>query len=125
MLAVAPLLSGCATGGSNLQNTVVATNRHVQNLERNLQGSVQQLNETAAGLLARVDANDQALRSVAGRLEENQARLDALEQRLDSLIRTYSRQRALAAPGSPTGQSEVEISDQDFVVENPDGAARR
>jgi len=99
----------------------------VANLEQNLQGSVQQLNQTAAGLLARVDANDQALRAVAGKLEENRAKLDTLEQRLDALIRTYSRQqqRALPGPGSPTGQSEVEISDQDFVVEDPDGAVRR
>ena len=122
-----PLLAGCATGGNQLQNTVYSTNRHVANLEQNLQGSVQQLNQTAAGLLARVDANEQTLRSVAGRLEENRAKLNTIEQRLDALIRTYSRQqqRALNAPGSPTGQSEVEISDQDFVVEDPDGAARQ
>ena len=121
-----PLLAGCATGGNQLQNTVYSTHRHVANLEQNLQGSVQQLNQTAAGLLARVDANEQALRSVAGSLEENRAKLETLEQRLDALIRTYSRQqRALSAPGSPTGQSEVEISNQDFVVEDPDGAVRR
>jgi phosphoglycerate-specific signal transduction histidine kinase len=122
-----PLLAGCATGGNQIQNTVYSTHRHVANLEQNLQGSVQQLNQTAAGLLARVDANDQALRGVAGRLEENRAKLDTLEQRLDALIRTCSRQqqRALPAPGSPTGRSEVEISDQDFVVEDPDGAVRR
>jgi len=121
-----PLLAGCATGGNQLQNTVYSTHRHVANLEQNLQGSVQQLNQTAAGLLARVDANEQALRSVAGSLEENRAKLETLEQRLDALIRTYSRQqRALSAPGSPTGQSEVEISNQDFVVDDPDGAERR
>ena len=127
VLTAMPLVVGCATGGNQLQNTVYSTHRHVANLEQNLQGSVQQLNQTAAGLLARVDANDQALRSVAGSLEENRAKLDTLEQRLDALIRTYSRQqqRGLNAPGSPTGQSEVEISDQDFVVEDPDGAVRR
>ena len=127
ILMAIPLVAGCATGGNQIQNAVYSTHRHVANLEQNLQGSVQQLNQTAAGLLARVDANDQALRSVAGKLEENRAKLDTLEQRLDALIRTYSRQqqRPLNAPGSPTGQSEVEISDQDFVVEDPNGAVRR
>lgn len=127
VLMAIPLVAGCMTGGDQVQNTVYSTHQRVANLEQNLQGSVQQLNQTAAGLLARVDANEQALRAVAGRLEENRAKLGSLEQRLDALIRTYSQQqpRALSAPGSPTGQSEVEISDQDFVVENPDGAVRR
>lgn len=128
-LLAGPLLSGCATGGRTVENVAFRTHQHVLNLEKNLQGSVQQLNETAAGLLARVDANDQALRAVAGRLEENQAKLDTLEQRVDALIRTYYQQQqqrtALPAPGSASGQSEVEISNQGFVVEESGGAVRR
>ena len=125
LLAAMPLMAGCATGGNQVQNTVYQTYRHVANLEQNLQGSVQQLNQTAAGLLARVGANEQALRSVAGRLEENRAKLASIEQRLDALARTYSRQRPLPAPGSPTGQTEIEIGDQDIVVEDPNGAVQR
>jgi len=127
-LVAGPLLGGCATSGSQVENVAFRTHQHVLNLEKNLQGSVQQLNETAAGLLARVDANDQALRAVAGRLEENQAKLVALEQRVDALIRTYYRQQQrapLPAPGSAGGQSEVEIGNQGFVVEEPGGAVRR
>lgn len=125
VLVGAGILTGCATGGNQVESAVYQTARHVENLERSLQGSVQQLNQTAAGLLARVDANEQALRSVSGQLEENRAKLDSLEKRLDSLIRTYQRQpqRTLTAPGA--GQSEIEIGDQDFVVEDPDGAVRR
>lgn len=127
MLTVLPLAAGCATGGGNqVQNAVYDTHRRVANLEKNMQGSVQQLNETAAGLLARVDANDQALRGVAGALEENRAKLDIFEKKLDALIRTYRQQRApLPVSGAASGQSEVEIGDQDFVVENTAGSGTR
>jgi len=105
MMAVAIGLAGCfgAGGGNQFQNTVYDTYRRVANLDKNLQSSVTQLNETTATLLTRVDESDQLLRNVQGVLEENQARLISLERKLDSLTNIiYREQGRTLLPGSPS-----------------------
>lgn len=105
LAALLALLSGCVgTGGGNqFQNTVYDTHRRVANLDKNLQASVTQLNETTSGLVSRLDESDQQMRGVQGALQENQAKLNGLEQKLDALTNTiYRDQGRTLLPGAPS-----------------------
>lgn len=86
-------VAGCAStgGGSQLQNTIYDTHRRVAGIEKNMQGSVTQLNETTAGLLARVDASDQQIKTLQGTVEENTVKLQGIEKKLDSLANSLYR----------------------------------
>ena len=86
------------SGGSQMENTLYDTHRRVVNLDKNLQGSVVNLNKTAAELATRSDTADQELRVVRGMLEENQMRLVKLQSRLDALTATLYRERGLSVP---------------------------
>lgn len=102
---VAVGFAGCigAGGGNQFQNTVYDTYRRVSNLDKNLQSSVTQLNETTATLLARVDESDQQLQNVQGVIEENQAKLASIEKKLDSLTNIiYREQGRTLLPGAPS-----------------------
>jgi tol-pal system protein YbgF len=105
---VLTLASGCAStgggGGGQMQNTVYATHRLVQNLDRNLSGSVNKLNETTADLVARVEASDTENRRVRSLVEENQKRLEDLQQALDNLTTVLYRELELSPP-STVGRS--------------------
>jgi tol-pal system protein YbgF len=96
------LLGGCDTlggGRQQWQNAVFDTNQRVRNLDKNLGASVAKLNETAADLSARVDAGDQNMRRLQSVAEENQVKLDQLQNRLDQLTATIYRQFNLSQPG--------------------------
>jgi tol-pal system protein YbgF len=104
-MAVVAGLAGCVgTGsGNQFQNTVYDTYRRVANLDKNLQSSVTQLNETTATLLTRVEESDKQLQSVQGVLEQNQAKLASLEKKLDSLTNIiYREQGRTLLPGTPS-----------------------
>lgn len=112
--------AGCTTmsGGSQMENTLYDTHRRVVSLDKNLQGSVANLNKTAAELATRSDTADQELRVVRGMLEENQMRLAKLQSRLDALTATLYRERGLSVPlgmGSDT-PSEVRTEGRNPAV---------
>lgn len=111
--AVALLLcAGCATtGGDQMANSVYATHRIVQKLDTDMSGRLDQLNQTAADLSARVDASDQATRQLQSMMEENQAKLNALQKNLDRLAQAVYKSFGLS-PGSPTGVQVGEASIQ-------------
>ena len=105
VVGIAAGLAGCfgAGGGNQFENTVYDTYRRVSNLDKNLQSSVTQLNQTTATLLTRVDESDQQLQKVQGVLEENRAKLTSLEKKLDSLTNIiYREQGRTLLPSTPS-----------------------
>lgn len=118
LVAAALLLAaGCATtGGDQMANSVYATHRIVQKLDTDMSSQVQKLNQTAADLSAKVDASDQATRQLQSMMEENQAKLNALQKNLDRLAQVVYRQFNLS-PGTGSG---VEIGTS--RIEPPPGS---
>jgi TolA-binding protein len=107
LLAVA-LTAGCASDG-NMSNSVYATHRIVRNIEQDIGPNVTKLNETAAELVARVEASDQENKQLRAIIEENQAKIDRLQQQIAQLTSVLYRQMGLtqapsagaAAPSQP------------------------
>lgn len=100
------LAAGCATtGGDQMANSVYATHRIVQKLETDMSARVDKLNQTAADLSAKVDASDQATRQLQSMMEENQAKLNALQKNLDRLAQAMYRSMGMT-PGT-TGSVDV------------------
>jgi len=92
--------SGCASagGGSQMQSTVYATHRLVQDLSENLSGTIAQLNGTSAELVARLGATDQQMRDLVSVAQENQYKLEQLQRSLDTLTATLYRHYNLSPP---------------------------
>jgi len=105
------MLTGCATtggftgGSSQTQNTAAATYSIVRKLDAKMDGSITQLNETTAGLDARMAETDRQSRELLGRVEETQMRLEQLQMKLDELTRIVCQQFGVTAPS--TGYSSV------------------
>lgn len=86
------LISGCATTGSRQMETVVADmHQRVSILDRDLEPSLNKLNENAADLIARVNENDRQIRLLQSLMEENQHKIDHLLKMLDDLKRALYR----------------------------------
>lgn len=124
IIAVACLV-GCATpggGGDQMRNTVYATHRQVQSLNNKLAPSVNRLNETAAELVARVDASNRETRQILSVMEENQVRLERLQGRLDELTSTLYRHLNLSPltsiPQAPASR-EIGVVGGQVTVEPP------
>lgn len=130
-LALAALVSGCATtGGSSQQDMVAATYRKVSNLESNLSPQVEKLNTTATELNARVEETDRQTRALQSSIEEQQVKLDQLEGKLDDLMNTLYRQLNLSPPSSqsrvsPTTPQSVFVPEDKVVIEPGPGAAEQ
>ncbi|GMV90283.1 MAG: tetratricopeptide repeat protein [Candidatus Hydrogenedentes bacterium] len=124
MTALAALSSGCATtssSGDQVANSVYATHRIAKNLETDLGPRITQLNETAAELTAKVEASETTTRQLQTKVEENQAKLEALQESLDRLATVIYQEfgrsgpRSGAAPGfeppvvvtPPAGGAEI------------------
>lgn len=124
--AVALIFTGCETpgGGDQVQTAIFDTQRRVARMDNTLESSVAQLNQTTATLTERVNQTEQQTRRVNSLLEENQSRLDQIQQDLTTLTRTlYERWNltppaAAARPAAP--EREVDIGD--IVIESPGDA---
>ncbi|MFA6243106.1 MAG: tetratricopeptide repeat protein [Candidatus Hydrogenedentales bacterium] len=118
--------SGCATTGGNdqLSNTVYATYKIAKNLEQDLSPSVTKLNQTAADLTAKVEANDMAVKSLQSTIEDTQAKLDSMQKSIEKLSQDVYRMA-----GRPTGAvgldatSGTTFSAPTATVEPPLGSA--
>ncbi len=122
MAVVTVLATGCATSGSSgdqVANSVYATHRIVKNLESDLAPRVTQLNETAAELTAKVEASETTTRQLQTMVEENQARLDALQRTIDRLASVIYQD--LGRSGTVRSGAEFEPP----MVERPPGAISR
>ena len=118
MAVLLALGTGCATTGSSgdqVANSVYATHRIAKNLESDLGPRVTQLNETAAELTAKVEASETTTRQLQSKIEENQAKLDALQQSLDRLASVIYQE--FGRSGASRGGSGLEF--QPPVVEPP------
>lgn len=89
LLAVS--LLGCVSGGSQFENTIYSTHSIVARLDKNLQGSVEKLNQTSVDLSARSDAVDQNVKMLQTTMEDNTKRLDKVDATLDSIIKRLNR----------------------------------
>ncbi|MBX7259032.1 MAG: tetratricopeptide repeat protein [Candidatus Hydrogenedentes bacterium] len=98
-------VAGCTTtgGGDQLSNTVYATYKIAKNLEQDLGPSVTKLNQTAADLTAKVEANDMAVKSLQSAIEDNQAKLDSMQKSIDKLSQDVYRMS-----GRPTGATGLD-----------------
>jgi tol-pal system protein YbgF len=118
------VLSGCATGGSQLETTVYDTHRRIVKLDRSLEESVNQLNQTTAELVARVNESDAQTRTMRTVSEENQVKLDQLARELSELKTTLYRQFNVTAPsGATMPPRDVEGQVGGVVIERAPGAA--
>ena len=131
VLAIAMMTSGCASagggGGNQLENTVYATHRLVQNLDKNMGSSVTKLNETTAELLARIETSDRETKQMMSIVQENQAKLETLQRRLDELTTTIYRQFNLSPPSGVSGlppstaPRTVDVNPGGITVQPPQG----
>ena len=104
LLLISGLCLGCATTDGNMSNSVYATHRIVKNIENDIGPNVTKLNETAAELVAKVEASDQENRQLRAVIEENQAKIDRLQQQLATLTNVIYRQFGLSPQsGSMSG----------------------
>lgn len=104
------LAAGCTTTGTSSEqvaNSVYATHRIVKGLETDLQARVEKLNQTTADLTAKVEASDVATRQLQSLMEENQAKLNTLQQSIDRLSRVVFEQSGRSVGGIQAEQSTV------------------
>ena len=108
MALMAVALTGCVSGGSQFENTLYNTHSIVARLDKNLQGSVEKLNQTSAELSAKADATDQSVKALQSTMEENSRRLTILDKKLDSLIKGVTRAGGfLPATPQPTNGTPI------------------
>ena len=112
------VLAGCTTssgGGSTMENTVYSTHRIVQNLDQNIGTTVDQLSKTSADLAARVEATDRETRRLASMVEENQVRLQGVQQQLTELTNTLYRQMNLTPPRASSATPMTPIPEDNMA----------
>jgi tol-pal system protein YbgF len=93
---------GCATTSDETLNYVATTNRTVQRLEQNLTPAVQNLNETATDLKARLETTEQQTAALTTNVETLQYQLQSVQDQLNTL-----QERMYGASGRSTGKSAV------------------
>lgn len=94
-----------AAASNQVETLLYDTHRKVTNLNNNLDGAIKKLDQTTTDLLTRVDSSEEQTRQLRGMVEENQVKLDTLEQQLGELTATIYQQFNLTTSG--TGFSPV------------------
>ncbi|MCL4218207.1 MAG: tetratricopeptide repeat protein [Candidatus Hydrogenedentes bacterium] len=100
-------VAGCATSGTSgdqVTNSIFDTHRKVRDIEKNMAG-LQQLNETAADLAAKVDASDAQMDQIQVLLEENREAVNRLDSRLTEVQRTLYKAVGVTPPPPSQGGS--------------------
>lgn len=100
-LAAGAVMSGCATS-SNMETAVLDTRTRVVKLQQDLSPQVSQLSTTVAELTANVSAADQQSRQLASLVEETRAKLDAVEAKVDEIVRVMYRDAGLSGASAPS-----------------------
>lgn len=134
-LCVVGVLTGCTTtaGDDPLVQRVYDTHRTVHDINNNLRESINQLNQNTAELSARLDASDRQTRLLRSKVEENQAKIEVVQQSLDDMTATLYRHFRLSPPPrlrnrpsssdsarpTPSPSSEADDFSQDDVLVVP------
>jgi predicted nucleic acid-binding Zn-ribbon protein len=102
------IATGCSTlgGGGQMENTIYDMHRRVANIEKNMQGAGK-AGEVNAELMARLDATDQQAKALQTTVEENTARLQSIEKKLDELRSRLYRASGLSSGTTVGGTSEA------------------
>ncbi len=99
-IAVSALLTGCETTGGQTKTTIYDMHRRIVKLDKDLGGSVNQLNATSATLNERVNDMDTQTRDLRSLLEENQKKLDELKGDMARLFKAMNLSQGI--PYDPT-----------------------
>lgn len=112
VLVAAGVALDAAAVSNQVETLLYDTHQKVTNLDKNLDGAVKKLNDTTSELLERVNESENQTRQLRSLVEENQVKLDTLQQQLGQLTATVYQQFNLTAgtgyaPAAPSGGSIV------------------
>ena len=121
VLAILAVAAGCPTpgGGSSTGEVAAATHRIAQRLSNNVNDSLQSLNANAADLSARLEEYDRQVRQLRLTVEDNQVRLDSVQQRLDELSATLYSQLNLTPPASAAPRGSADVWEDEIRITPP------
>lgn len=81
-----------AAASKQVESLLYDTHQKVTNLDKSLDGAVRRLDDTTTELLERVNESETRTRELRGLVEQNQGKLDTLEQQLGELTATIYRE---------------------------------
>jgi tol-pal system protein YbgF len=114
---------GMALDGAAVSNQVETllydTHQKVTNLNNSLDGAVKKLNDTTTELLERVNESENQTRQLRSMMEENQVKLDNLEQQLGQLTATVYQQFNLTSGTGYSPASPATAPGTSVVIEPP------
>lgn len=100
VLAIASVALDASAASNQVETLLYDTHRKVTNLNNSLDGTIKKLNQTTTDLVSRVDASEEQTRKLRSMVEENQFKLDSLEEQLGELTATIYQQFNLTTSGS-------------------------
>ena len=114
---------GMALDGAAVSNQVETllydTHQKVTNLNNSLDGAVKKLNDTTTELLERVNESENQTRQLRSMMEENQVKLDNLEQQLGQLTATVYQQFNLTSGTGYSPATSATAPGTSVVIEPP------
>jgi tol-pal system protein YbgF len=121
MLAVMVLALDANAASKQVETLLYDTHRKVTNLNNSLDGAIKKLNKTTSELVGRAETSEEQTRRLRSMVEENQVKLDTLEQQLGELTATIYQQFNLTA--STGGFSPIstapEPTSEEVAIEPP------